>query len=242
MEMSWLRRRSVKPSATIFFLFFILFAVYSLVTMKGKLSDVAVKYAIILLLSVVLTAAIDLNFFSFTLLTLPVILLTIMTQYGSGAVASYIAYSAGFSTASGTHSIALLWLHDTLSVSEAGDTASIIGLALLNGVAEEALFTGAIYSGASRFTKAKYVAALISAFLFAAYHSQAYLQVTPVELLSNPTLWSGKAWLLLSPFITQLVKCALFHQEAKRGGGLLGVSLGHAAGNGLLMLAALGGM
>lgn len=231
----------MKPSALIFSLFFVLLAVYSLVTLtEPKLNEAAIKFSIILLLSMGVTSIVNTDSFAFTLITPIIALTTICTHYGTAALASLASYNLGLSSIIDETAQLNYMMHDIAGKIGGTDPFSIIGLALLNGVAEEALFTGAGFLILERFTKTKYLAAFLISLVFAIYHTQSYLNVTPFEFLLNISKYSKESLLLLSPFATQVVKCILSDQEAKRGGGLLGVSIGHAIGNGLILLAAYG--
>jgi len=225
-----------------FSLFAVMLATYSLVTLKDQLLTATMEFSIILLLTVAIIGVVDNRYLSFTYITPIVVMLVVATHYATGALSSYLAYNYGMSDTTGVHSIVSVMMHDIASAPQPGDPLSIIGLALLNGLAEEFLFTGTLYGIVARFSKAKYLAAFIAALAFALFHTQSYLGVTPLNYILNVWEYRGKSLLLLSPMVTQLVKCGLFQQEMKRGGGLLGVSVGHAAGNGILLLAYYGYM
>lgn len=232
----------MRSSSLLFAIFFVLLAVYAIVVIKEpKLADATMKFSIILLLSMTVVGVVSMDSFSFTVLTIPIMLLTVATHYGTAALASFISFNMGLTNTRGVQSIVAMSMHDIMSArSGTEDPVAISSLALLNGVAEEVLFTGASYIIFHRFTKAKYVAAFLTAVVFALYHTQSYLGVSPFTYIMKIGEYSSGSMLLLSPFLTQLVKCGLSEQEAKLGGGLLGVSLGHALGNGLLLLASYG--
>ncbi|MCS7102293.1 MAG: CPBP family glutamic-type intramembrane protease [Candidatus Korarchaeum sp.] len=232
----------MRASAMFFSLFFVLLAVYAMVVIKEeKLADATVKFALILLVSMVVVSVVRMDNFAFTMLTVPVLLLTIAAHYGTAAFSSFLSFQMGITQAQGLQSILAHTMHD-IATSSTGkeDPLALTSLALLNGIAEEALFTGTAYTIFHRFTRVRYLAAFITASLFAIYHTQSYFNVSPFFYILNVGKYATNSIVLLSPFVTQLVKCGLAEQEAKAGGGLLGVTLGHAIGNGLILLASYG--
>ena len=235
--------RSVVGAAT-FTSLYILLAGYAMATLRGDLLLAATSYMAITGFVAALTGRINLKLYRVTGMTLWAAIATWLVHWGSSYVALMLRmWSGELGRPSMTQAVVYLLPQSVTSkASSTPDPVAVIALCALIGLAEEIVFTNVGYVWFSEWLgpRGKVWAAILTALVFAAYHSYAYMQVSPFNLLVNPQLWGKGIVLGFSPFVTELMKIALFEAELRSGGGLLGVTLGHAFSDALIMMMMLG--
>lgn len=247
-------RRLISFSTILFFL--VIAATYANANLTNEtLKTAAIIYTALIALVLTVTAiasAKNPNFarmFNVVPYTLIAMVLTMLVQLTSTFLAVRLAASVRGIDANLNSLYTFSFVNELHSISpvQGGqDPLAVLSLEWLNGLGEEMIFTYAFYIfviNSGRVEKA--TAAVVAALAFTLFHSRAYVSMPMMHFLiqlivQHQTSLLAKATPMISLFVTELVKIRLFNQEAKRGGGIIGVSLGHMAANTVALMPLMG--